>query len=79
MKTALKYFQESYDNVSEDATITLPLKNLTRIMDGYAQYKVNELNKSDVIKSVCEIDKHKFEGKNNGLYLKCKICGMETM
>ena len=71
MKTAKEYFRESYDNVSDDSTLTLPLKNLLIIMEEYAQYKVNELNKSDVIKSVCE---HKSRWVGKAVIEYCKDC-----
>jgi len=75
MKTAKKYFQESYENVNENAVLTIPAKNLFRIMEGYATYKVNELNKSDVIKSVCGNCGGKLVNTNMMGGRICSVCG----
>ena len=47
-------------------------KSIMKAMESYAQYKVNELNKSDVIKSVC--DKHDWQliAPNSS---RCRKCG----
>jgi hypothetical protein len=49
--TALDYLQNELPNIYHARQIEL--SDVQQAMEEYAQYKVNELNKSDVIKSVC--------------------------
>lgn len=58
MKTVEDFFKKKkYKNFDEflDLYIDNPMAyDLKNLFEEYGQYKVNELNKSDVIKSVCE-------------------------
>ena len=58
--------------IDEDAyRIQRKTEYILRAMEEYAQYKVNELNKSDVIKSVCEHEWYRSELMNER---RCILC-----
>lgn len=60
IKVNLKNLSESWEKANA---------LILEVMEEYAQYKVNELNKSDVIKSVCVDCKEEFEPIN-----RCVAC-----
>lgn len=52
MKTAKDFFFFNYEGAVLDLHQN-QIEKIISLMENYAQMKVNELNKSDVIKSVC--------------------------
>ena len=67
---------KSKEEFLDDCYITLQPKErgaILQAMESYAQYKVNELNKSDVIKSVCPKCKSD-DWDGMGQYRRCKKC-----
>ena len=72
MKTA----KEILDEVTKGCGIVSE-PYIIKAMERYVEYRFNELNKSDVIKSVCV---HHFEDKfylENGYVETCTKCGIK--
>ena len=63
---------------SPSGLMTMTIENLAHTIESYNHHKVNELNKSDVIKSGCECKIELRDRRDSELKYGCFYCGEEV-